>query len=334
VWLARGPGGLAAVKRLLPHLREDADFLELFTGGALTVMPFEHPNIPRLLSAGPEMIAMEYVHGQDLARVLRKTRPPLRRPLAYRIGAEVCRALHYAHGRDVLHRDVGTQSIRLGYDGSVKLLDFGLAPALDVATTPVMGRRFTSMAPEQVMGAPLDARSDVFTLGLVLYELLTGVRPFRHDSDIETLRAIMACELEPLPQAGPVVLRALARSPGDRYADAARFLEALEAEGALAAPHELAALVRSSFPDEERLLLKRADRVAAFWERGTVTLENEETGARWFVTPADTLSLRGGTVEITGAEFGTQAVGERLSMDFVESVAAASQCRVARHTSG
>ncbi|MCE9666778.1 serine/threonine protein kinase [Myxococcus stipitatus] len=258
VWLARQMGieGFQknlVVKRILPHLAEDREFVEMFRNEALIAARFNHPNIAQVYEFGEAngtyYIAMEFIHGEDLGRVMRKAASAgqwIARPLAIRIVAAACEGLHYAHSRlddagrplRVVHRDISPQNILISFDGSVKLVDFGIAKAADQASLTKSGAikgKFAYMAPEQAAGKPLDGRADIFAIGLVLYELLTGVRPLKRDSELATLQAAMECAIQPPSQVAdvpeemdPVVMRAVAKSADDRYRDARQFQTALE----------------------------------------------------------------------------------------------------------
>src|SRR5262245_6431898 len=258
VWLAKQQGieGFnrhIVVKRILPHLSEDPEFVQMFLNEAKIASRFNHPNIAQIYDLGngegQYFIAMEFIHGEDLGRLMRKawsTGQWIARPLAIRIIAEACKGLFYAHTRNdeqgrplrVVHRDISPQNILISFDGSVKLVDFGIAKAADQASMTKSGAikgKFAYMAPEQAGGKPLDARTDLFALGLVLYELLTGVRPLKRDSELATLQAALECAIEPpsvvaeVPsELDDVVMRALAKAPDDRYRDASAFQMALE----------------------------------------------------------------------------------------------------------
>lgn len=258
VWLARQTGieGFhknLVVKRILPHLAEDREFVEMFRNEALIAARFNHPNIAQVYEFGEAngtyYIAMEFIHGEDLGRVMRKaasTGQWVARPLAIRIVAAACEGLHYAHSRTddagrplrVVHRDISPQNILISFDGSVKLVDFGIAKAADQASLTKSGAikgKFAYMAPEQAAGKPLDGRADIFAIGLVLYELLTGVRPLKRDSELATLQAAMECAIAAPSQVAdvpeemdPVVMRAIAKNSDDRYRDARQFQMALE----------------------------------------------------------------------------------------------------------
>jgi serine/threonine protein kinase len=258
VWLAnqigiQGFNRHIVVKRILPHLSEDPEFVQMFLNEAKIASRFNHPNIAQIYDLGQGegqyFIAMEFIHGEDLGRLMRKawsTGQWIARPLAIRIIAEACKGLYYAHTRNdeqgrplrVVHRDISPQNILISFDGSVKLVDFGIAKAADQASMTKSGAikgKFAYMAPEQAGGKALDARTDLFALGLVLYELLTGVRPLKRDSELATLQAALECAIDPpsvvaeVPaELDDVVMRALAKVPDDRYKDASAFQMALE----------------------------------------------------------------------------------------------------------
>jgi serine/threonine protein kinase len=258
VWLAKKTGieGFerhVVVKRILPHLAEDPEFVQMFLNEAKIASRFNHPNIAQIYdlgeTAGQYFIAMEFIHGEDLGRVMRRawsTGQWVARHIALRIVADACQGLYYAHTRSdeqgrplrVVHRDISPQNILISFDGAVKVVDFGIAKAADQVSMTKSGAikgKFAYMAPEQAAGKPLDARSDIFALGLVLYELVTGVRPLKRDSELATLQAALECRIDSpsmvaeVPQElDDIVMRALAKAPDDRYADAREFQRALE----------------------------------------------------------------------------------------------------------
>ncbi|ATB27267.1 serine/threonine protein kinase [Melittangium boletus] len=258
VWLARQRGieGFAknvVVKRILPHLAEDREFVEMFRNEALIAAKFNHPNIAQVYEFGEAngtyFIAMEYIHGEDLGRVLRKAFNAggwIAQPLAIRIVAAACEGLYYAHTRTddagrplkVVHRDISPQNILISFDGSVKLVDFGIAKAADQASMTKSGAikgKFAYMAPEQAAGKALDHRADIFAIGLVLYEMLTSERPLKRDMELATLQAALECNIPPPSQVADVpreldsvVMRALAKAADDRYRDARQLQTSLE----------------------------------------------------------------------------------------------------------
>ncbi|MEN9797077.1 MAG: hypothetical protein RL653_773 [Pseudomonadota bacterium] len=287
VWYAR-QSGIAGfrkevvLKRILPHLADDPDFVRMFLNEARMVARFTHPNIAQIFEFGRDdhsgayFIAMEYVRGEDLGRVLRQAwdrEQWLSQALAIRVIAACCDGLHYAHSQSdeqgrplrVVHRDISPQNILLSFDGGVKLVDFGIAKAADQGNHTQSGAikgKFAYMSPEQASGKPLDNRSDIFALGLVLYELLTNERPFKRDSEIATLSAALECKIDPpshvaeIPsELDDVVMRALARNPEDRYPDARAFQMALEEllleMRWVATSVQLSELMRLLFPERE-----------------------------------------------------------------------------------
>ncbi|MFN7130985.1 MAG: protein kinase domain-containing protein, partial [Myxococcales bacterium] len=241
------------IKKILPHLADDDEFVSMFLNEARIAARFSHPNIVQIYDLGREAesyyIAMEYIHGEDLGRVMKQAwslQKWIPQPVVLRVIAAACEGLYYAHtkadehGRPlkVVHRDISPQNIIVTFDGGSKLVDFGIARAADQASHTATGAikgKFAYMAPEQASGKPVDHRTDIFALGLVLYELLTGVRPFKRDSDIATLRAVLDCNIQPpsavanVPKAlDPVVMKALERLAEDRYQDAQQFQLAIE----------------------------------------------------------------------------------------------------------
>ncbi|MBM4780008.1 MAG: protein kinase [Archangiaceae bacterium] len=286
VWLARQTGieGFnrhIVVKRILAHLAEDPEFVAMFLQEARIASRFNHPNIAQIYDLGEHggtfFIAMEFIHGEDLGRIMRRawsTGQWVARPLATRIVADSAAGLYYAHSRmdeqgrplRIVHRDISPQNILVSFDGSVKLVDFGIAKAADQVSNTKSGAikgKFAYMAPEQAGGKPLDARTDIFALGLVLYELITGVRPLKRDSEIATLQAALECAIEKPSQVAEVptslddvIMRALAKDPEDRYRDARQFQMALEQylvqEGTVATSVQVSELMETIFADRLR----------------------------------------------------------------------------------
>ncbi|MHB1845179.1 MAG: serine/threonine protein kinase, partial [Deltaproteobacteria bacterium] len=258
VWLARqsGPAGFdrfVAVKRLLPNLAENNEFVQMFLDEARLVARLNHPNICQVFEFGCEKgsyyLAMEYMHGESLGSVLErsiKEKKPIAASLSAYLLAEACEGLHYAHERKddsgvslgLVHRDISPSNVFVTYDGNVKLLDFGIAKAAHRLTQTVAGAvkgKFGYIAPEVYRGATIDRRVDVFALGVVLWEMLAKKRLFRRETEYETLRAIVD---EPTPDprdANPAIpeglaqiaLRALEKEPADRYQTALEMRRAI-----------------------------------------------------------------------------------------------------------
>jgi serine/threonine protein kinase len=258
VWLANQTGieGFnrhVVIKRILPHLAEDPEFVQMFLNEAKTASRFTHPNIGQIYDLGEQggtyYIAMEFIHGEDLGRVMRRalsTGQWIARHIAIRIVADSCQGLYYAYSRNdeqgrplrVVHRDISPQNILISFDGAVKIVDFGIAKAADQVSMTKSGAikgKFAYMAPEQASGKLLDGRTDIFALGLVLYELVTCVRPLKRDTELGTLQAALECSIEPPSHVAEVphelddiIMRALAKDPEERYRDAREFQKALD----------------------------------------------------------------------------------------------------------
>jgi eukaryotic-like serine/threonine-protein kinase len=250
---AEGFERVSAVKRVLPHVAEDKDFIEMFIDEAQIAAQLQHPNIGQVYHLGQRderyFIAMEFISGQDLRAIFDRARE-LQQPLdlawcAYII-REVCGALEYAHlKRDsqqrpmhLIHRDVSPQNILVGYDGGVKLIDFGIAKAsnkINKTQVGILKGKFSYMSPEQARGHQLDPRTDLFALAIVLYELITLERCFLGQTDFSTIERVRNIEYtsprkirRDIPAAlEKIVQKGLSRDPNDRYQSASDFQEAL-----------------------------------------------------------------------------------------------------------
>ncbi len=259
VFLARTAGTqgfekLIVIKRLLPHLAEDEEFRDMFFDEARIAARLNHPNLIQIFDLGEEggsyFLAMEYVAGEDLRRLDRYASSqgrPVPLGLACRIVADAAAGLDYAHKArtsqgqplGLVHRDVSPQNILVGFDGAVKLIDFGVVKALDRlqhTATGILKGKYPYMSPEQASGSVMDHRSDVFSLGIIFWELLTRSRLFKGSSDMITIRLVRECRVRPpswvnpevTPDLDALVLRALAEDPNARYPDAAAFRLAIE----------------------------------------------------------------------------------------------------------
>ncbi|MCC6624915.1 MAG: serine/threonine protein kinase [Deltaproteobacteria bacterium] len=260
---AFGPTGfekIVAVKRLLPHAEEDPELVRRFVAEARLLAQLDHPLIARTYEvgqvpgvdgrAGCHYLAMEYVYGvdlQELQRALGERGGPADPRLVCVIGILAARALAYAHGfvdasgtpLHIVHRDVSPQNLMLSSTGELKLIDFGIAKfaGSDVQTASgVVKGKHAYMSPEQVRARQVDHRSDLFSLGVILWELVCGQRLFKGESVLETLelvdRARVDAPADRMPDTPPAlsrwIVRCLARDPADRPDGAAELAAGLE----------------------------------------------------------------------------------------------------------
>ncbi|WP_437738093.1 protein kinase domain-containing protein [Sorangium sp. So ce1335] len=285
--VALGPDGAevpVAIKRIVPMHAGSDDLRQLFLAEASMMTRFEHPNIDAVLDfgideAGDFYLVLEFVSGTDLGRLCRwlwARGESLPVPVALFVASEVLKGLGYAHersaaeGRLMVHRDVSPGNVLISLSGAVKIADFGVAIAVrggagDAARRDLVGKP-TYMPPEQFDGEQVDARADLFALGVVLFQMLTGERPFPGTSAATRMAAaregqmLRASDLRPdvTPALEALLARALAPRREDRFPDASAMLEAIEAlreaGHAIAAPEDLAALVNTALrePPESR----------------------------------------------------------------------------------
>ncbi|MBV1860517.1 MAG: serine/threonine protein kinase, partial [Nannocystaceae bacterium] len=247
---AEGFHKTVALKLVLPHLKDDAGFMEMFRHEASLSAQLDHPNIAQVFDLGFDrgeyFIAMEYVHGRNVAR-LTADADAIPLDCALSIIAGACDALSYAHDLPtdngkrltIVHRDVSPGNVLVRFDGIVKLVDFGIAKALTgtkhTRTGTIKGKA-GYMSPEQCRGLPLDRRSDVYCIGIMLYELTTGRRAFPGHSDFSIMNSIISGgytrprEVDPrFPlQLEEVIVRALAVDRDNRFETTAGIREALD----------------------------------------------------------------------------------------------------------
>lgn len=243
-----------AIKRILPHIARDPNFIAMFQAEAKLAVQLQHGNICQIYQLGRHedsfYIALEYVDGRDVGAILdlhQKQNKPIPLPQACYIIGRVCEGLDYAHNKkssqgeplNIIHRDISPPNLLISYEGEIKLIDFGLAKAVGSSIQTQAGiikGKLAYMSPEQVRGATLDLRSDVFAVGIVFFELLTARRLFRRDSDLETFDAVRQCrvprpsEINPgIPKAlEEILLTALARDVDKRYQSAGAMNEAIQ----------------------------------------------------------------------------------------------------------
>jgi eukaryotic-like serine/threonine-protein kinase len=285
VLLARldGPAGFSkhfAIKRMRPELTAHREFVDLFLEEARTASLLSHPNICQVnelsTSGGDYFMVLEYLEGVPVSSVLVKALShPTALPIQFLVGVaqQACEGLHYAHDMadergqpyHIIHRDISPPNLFVTLDGVVKVLDFGISKSRDSLVKTLTGQirgKFSYMSPEQLRGEKLDRRSDVFSLGIVLFELVTGRRLFRRKSRLEVFKAVVK---EPIPSAAEwrsdlpagliaVLDHALARERNRRFDSARAFGEALAASirglGGPMSVHAIGARIRADYLGE------------------------------------------------------------------------------------
>ncbi len=272
-----------AVKRILPHIAEDDEFITMFKDEAKIAGQLNHGNIAQIYNLGQQgdsfYIALEYVAGKDLRNIFTRCQQqgrPMPIAQACFVVMKVGEGLDYAHNKrdkhgrhlNIVHRDVSPPNVLVSYEGEVKLIDFGVAKAAGrVSRTQagILKGKFGYMSPEQVRGMPLDRRSDVFSLGVVLYECLVGQRLFQGDTDFATLEMVRTVDV-PVPSSKnpeipkdleAIIMKALSGEPETRYQTAMELHDELQAfmfqHGMFYSRKDLAAWMRKQYAREIEL---------------------------------------------------------------------------------
>jgi serine/threonine protein kinase len=275
-----GPDGFAkpyVIKRILPEYARDDRFIKLFVNEAKVAAMLDHPNIVHVfdfeIENGDYYLVMEYIPGASLSSITRanqKRGVPLGAQVAVEIGAAVADALSYAHdmrladGRplDLVHRDISPGNVIVSHDGAVKLADFGVVKTSMTATVVgVVNGKWAYMSPEEICGQPVDRRSDLFSLGILLHEIITGVSLFRGSSAADTASRVMGAKVRHPkalvpdldPRVDQIVMKLLERDVDARYQTAGELaadLHALRASPMFSAgASHLRGLIRALFPD-------------------------------------------------------------------------------------
>lgn len=271
------PSILQAIKVMRPQLAREPRFVDMFNREGQLAMLLKNQCVVNTIEIGRiegrHFIAMEYIGGKDLTQCLRRCQEKSERfpvPHAVYIGARIAEGLAFAHtlhGSDgkplnIVNRDVSPSNVRLSYDGEVKMLDFGIAQALMKFTSEigVLKGKFSYMSPEQIRGMPLDARTDVFSAGIILHEMLTTEKLFRGDTEFALMEKVRKAEIQPpskfnrrvTEELDRIVLKALARDVEQRYQSAAEFGADLDRllEGYRFDPKELRQFMRQLFRQE------------------------------------------------------------------------------------
>lgn len=298
---AEGFEKLLAIKRILPHAAEDKDFISMLIDEAKLSVMLSHANIVQVFDLGKietdYFISMEFIHGVNLRDILYRLREKEKKlpiELAAYCASEICKGLDYAHRKTdsnnqplgIVHRDVSPQNILISYEGEVKIVDFGIAKAaMNISHTMagILKGKIAYMSPEQALGKNIDARTDVFSLGIVLYEMLTGKKLFTGESQFEVLKKIRTSRIDvgKLPPSIPAPLKtilahALAYEVEERYPSAGDMQVALTkylyATYTDFSPRKMAVFVKDLFADELRKEKSKKDQEAMEAGTGSISL--------------------------------------------------------------
>jgi eukaryotic-like serine/threonine-protein kinase len=270
---------MVAIKRILPSVAEDDEFISMFRDEATIASQLDHPNIAKIFDIGrvdtSYYIALEYIGGRDMRTIVDNAeRRNVQLPLDFTLHVmlSLCKGLDYAHRRNdskgnplgLVHRDVSPQNVLVSFDGDVKLIDFGIAKAAGKLARTQVGSikgKFGYMSPEQVRGLPVDRRSDIFSVGICLWEFLTQRRLFHGENEIVVMERIRNAEVEPPTNIVPslpheleqMVMRALAKDADERYNSASDFhadLSAFAHTAGMVVQRDLVAdYMRRTFPN-------------------------------------------------------------------------------------
>ncbi len=279
---------ILAIKKILPTMAEDEEFIAMFIDEARIAAELSHTGIVQIYELGKFeddfYISMEFVHGKDLRfvqeRMVRRGQPMPLDLTAY-VGSRLLEALDYAHAKrdprgrplGIIHRDISPQNVILSFDGEVKICDFGIAKAANRSQKTqagVLKGKFGYMSPEQVRGMPLDGRSDIFTVGTLLYEMTTLERLFIGESDFSTLEKVRNADVVPpstynrnVPEPlEDIILQGLAKDVEDRYQSAGEMSESLHGylmKDRLPSSRDLSAFMRETFPAEYDAEMRRLE---------------------------------------------------------------------------
>lgn len=234
------------IKRIRPHLSSQPNFVRMFLNEAKLAAQLNHPNIVQIYDLGrindSYFIAMEYISGRDTSRILpkaEKLRMPFPMIYALKIASNACEGLYYAHSKtdaygnplSVVHRDITPENIIVGFNGTVKIVDFGIAKAstqLEQTRAGEIKGKLSFMSPEQAMGKTLDHRSDIFSLGAVMYEWITGYKLFTGENEMAILKNIIDGRIYPPsyfkedvhPEVEKILMKALEKDVEKRYQSA------------------------------------------------------------------------------------------------------------------
>jgi hypothetical protein len=233
-----------AIKRILPHLAGNKNFIKMFTREARVAALLQHPNVVQIFDYGKidnaYFIAMEFIDGKNLGQILSAFNQGLPFDHAAFIISQICKGLDYSHSKKddntgepfhIVHRDISPQNLLVSYQGEVKISDFGISKARSepsLTQAGVVKGKMAYLSPEQALGEPIDHRADIYALGLVFYETLTGKRVYTFENDIDAIRMIPKMDIEPLSKSLPaipeelnrIVMKCLEKEKDNRYQSA------------------------------------------------------------------------------------------------------------------
>ena len=319
VFLARpatqaGNGRIQVIKRLLPHVANSSLFINMFQTEIQVILGFNHPHVVQLHDFGElnnrSYIAMEYLEGKSLKEVISKfmsKKQSLPVPMALGLVAQGASGLNYAHtfvnkvtgeAMNAIHRDISPHNMIVSYEGNLKVIDFGIAKVTsglshEPTNLGTIKGKISYLSPEQINGLPIDARSDVFSLGIVAWELLTLQRPFTKagDPEISIIGRINNCDDHIVPpswfnpeiptEVDEVILKALKKNPNDRYASASEFQTAIRKVMLQYFPHysysDTSEMRNSVFEEEIRLETKELRELNQQAQQAIFTKADTET---------------------------------------------------------
>jgi serine/threonine protein kinase len=233
-----------AIKRILPHLAGNKEFIKMFTREARVAALLQHPNVVQIFDYGKidnaYFIAMEYIDGKNLGQIISALKHGLAFDKTVFIISQICKGLDYSHTKQddgtgepfhIVHRDISPQNLLVSYQGEVKISDFGISKARSepsLTQAGVVKGKMAYLSPEQALGEPIDHRADIYALGLVFYETLTGKRVYTFKNDIDAIRTIPNMDIDPLSKSVPdipeelnrIVMKCLEKQKENRYQSA------------------------------------------------------------------------------------------------------------------
>ncbi|MBL4817599.1 MAG: serine/threonine protein kinase [Deltaproteobacteria bacterium] len=293
VFLAHGPNKKPVVlKKILPHLSSNSEYLRMFQNEVGILARLRHRNIVNILEIKKDTIVMEYLDGQDW-RVLSQHSVPL--PIVASLFLKALKVLSFVHRKKIVHRDISPQNWMLTSDGEVKLLDFGISKIEHESShtvTGVLKGKYGYMSPEQAAGEKISFQSDIFSMGVIFFELCVGKRLFKRSNDLLTLKNISECQVsipETLPkQLANILRRALEKDPEKRFETCEDFRQELVKyvadSGQVASEAEIVQWLKA-LPRTHHAVLFESTQIESsksrFWGIGVIALLFDLLGLGW-----------------------------------------------------